>query len=141
MKVIDVSGECRTVNKYKDALSKQTEFYDILVQWQKIHQQGKSIADYFRKNKYNTVAIYGMKELGKMLLDELADSEIQVKYCIDRNADSFDFPIKVTTPDKQLDKVDVVIITAVHAYNDIEPGLRDKMGCEVVSLEDVVYGI
>lgn len=141
MKVIDLNKECKIVYEYKDALSKQTEFYDILVQWQKVHQEGKSIVDYFCKNNYNTVAIYGMKELGRLLLCELSETEIKVKYCIDRNVDSLNSPIIMVAPDGQLDIVDVVIITAVHAYNDIEPGLREKLGCEVLSIEDVVYGV
>ena len=43
-------------------------------------------------NVYKEIAIYGMSYLGERLADELAGSDITVKYAIDRNADNIYAP-------------------------------------------------
>ncbi len=115
------------------------EFYDILIQWIKVHQKGYTLTDYFRKYNYKTIAIYGMRELGQALLAELKDTEIEVKYAIDKNADNIRVDADVYKPDDDLKKVDVIVVTAVHYYSDIEVGLKEKISCPIVALDDVVY--
>lgn len=43
--------------------------------------------DYFLRNGYKKITIYGMRYVGETLLDELKNSEINVVYGIDKNAD------------------------------------------------------
>ena len=137
--VMDSRKSTRTIETLKDTNVKFNEFYDILLQWIRVYQNGHTLTDYFLKHNYKTVAIYGMKELGKALLAELNNSEIEVKYCIDKDAANIYVPIDVFTPDEELEKVDVIVIAAVHYYTEIEPIMRDKMGCDVVAIDDVVY--
>ncbi|MCM1222954.1 MAG: hypothetical protein NC548_51735 [Lachnospiraceae bacterium] len=115
------------------------EFYAILLQWVHIHNEGKTVGAYLKKLGYNTVAIYGMKELGEELLYELKDSEIEVKYGIDKNADELYVGTDVYRPDEELEAVDAVIVTAVHWFDDIERDMKEKLGCPVLSLDDVIY--
>ena len=129
----------RYINTIEDENRKFHEFYDILLQWIKVHQTGHTLADFFIKNQYKTIAIYGMKELGQALLNELNNSGVEVKYGIDRDADSIFAPVEVYRPDEKLDDVDVIVITAVHYYNDIVFSITDKMNCPIISLDDVVY--
>ena len=44
---------------------KMNAFYHLLVQWLIIKQEGKSLVSFFLESGYKTIAIYGMKELGK----------------------------------------------------------------------------
>ena len=83
-------------------------------QWLRIRQEGKTLVDFFEKNDYKTVAIYGMKELGERLYDELENSGITVKYIIDKNADTIYADVDVLTPDDELEPVDVVVVTAIY---------------------------
>ena len=115
------------------------EFYAILLQWVHMRNEGKTIGAYLKKCGYNTVAIYGMKELGEELLYELKDSEVEVKYAIDKNADDLYAETDIYRPDEELEPVDAVIVTAVHWFDDIEKDMKKKLGCPVLSLEDVVY--
>lgn len=115
------------------------EFYAILLQWVHKRNQGKTLASYLKKCGYETVAIYGMKELGEELLYELKDSEVEVRYAIDKNADNLHVETDVYRPDEELAPVDAVIVTAVRWFDDIEKDIKAKLGCPVLSLEDVVY--
>ena len=77
--------------------------------------------------------------MGKALIEELKDTEIEVKYGIDRNVDKMDTQTDVFKPDEDLPEVDVIVVTSVHYYADIEMGLRDKLKYPIVALNDVVY--
>lgn len=125
--------------KRADHIQKMTEFYQVLIEWLRIRQEGKSLESFFTKNGYKTVAIYGMKELGERLYDELKDSEIEVKYIIDKNADEIYAELEVVDPDDYLENVDVVVVTAIHYFDEIEETLSDKVDFPIVSLEDILY--
>ena len=123
----------------KEENRKFQEFYSILLQWVHLHNEGKSIGKYLKVCGYNTIAIYGMKELGEELLYELKESEVEVKYVIDKNADDLYVDKDMYRPDEELEPVDAVIVTAVHWFHEIEEDMRKKLECPILSLEDVIY--
>lgn len=125
--------------KGSETLQKMGQFYDLLVRWLSIKQQGNSLSTYFLKNGYKTIALYGMKELGERLCDELKGSEIEIKYIIDKNAQAIYSDIDVVTPEAPLDKVDAIVVTAVYYFEEIEEQLEGKVNCPIISLEDVIY--
>ena len=77
--------------------------------------------------------------MGEELLYELKDSEVEVKYAIDKNADELYVGTDVYRPDEELEPVDAVIVTAVHWFDDIERDMKEKLGCPVLSLDNVIY--
>lgn len=127
------------VLKKADHTQKMTEFYRLLIEWLRIKQEGESLVPFFVQNGYKTVAIYGMKELGERLYDELKDSEIEVKYIIDKNADTIYADVDVVDPEDTLEDVDVIVVTAIHYFDEIEENLSGKVDYPVISLEDIVY--
>lgn len=131
----------RAMHKLEEDDTKFHEFYSLLLQWIHIHNEGKKISAYLKNCGYHTVAIYGMKELGEELLYELKDSEIEVRYAIDKNADDLYAEIDIYRPDDELEIVDAVIVTAIHWFDDIERDMRQKLDCPILSLEDVVYSV
>lgn len=118
--------------------SKLFEFYLLQNQWLSIHQEGKTLVDYFKRHNYHTVAIYGMKELGERLYDELNGSEVEVKYAIDKNADSIYADVDIVTPSDTLAEVDAIVVTAIHYFDEIHAMLIDRVNCPVLSLDDVI---
>ena len=127
---------CRDLH---DKYEKQTEFYSLLLRWIHVHQEGRTLMNYFYNNNVRTIAIYGMKELGEALSEELRNGDIEIKYGIDKNADNIYAGIDVYTPDEKLEDVDMVVVTAIHYYNEIENDMQNKLKGKIVSLEDVVW--
>ncbi len=84
---------------------------------------GKSTADFFRKNQYKKIAIYGLGKLGKMLVQDLEGTDIEIQCLIDRNYARFPEQykgIKVIGPHQlQNEQVDCVVVSLVHLYNSI----------------------
>ena len=125
----------------EELFQKILSYYFLYDQWLSVHQQGKSLVDYFEKNGYKTVAIYGLKELGERLYDELKDSDITIKYIIDKNADALYADVDVVTPDDELEQVDIIVVTACYYFDQIDRILTENVDYPVVSLEDILYEV
>ena len=96
------------------------------------------MTEYFHKNDIQSIAIYGYKELGERLYDELKGSDIEIKYIIDKNIDYIRAEIDVYSPDESLPQVDAIVVTATYYYDEIEDELNDMGDFLIISLEDVV---
>lgn len=141
-----IAGIALTVRKKNEEIQKKQKskdkfkgYYNLLNQWLRLKQENKSLEAFFIENQYKTAAIYGMGELGNRLYDELKNSSVQVKYAIDENTAGAYSEIDVIRPEDDFPEVDVIVVTAVFAYSEIEKKLSARTGILVVSLEDVVY--
>lgn len=121
-------------------ISKFKTYYNILNQWMMSIHENKRIDTYFINNGYKTIAIYGMGGLGSRLYEELKDSEIEVRYAIDKNAAYTYSEIEVKSLEDDLEEVDLVVVTAF-PFEDIEDELKEKIGYPIVSLEEVIYAM
>ena len=128
-----------SIRKSADTNKKFSEFYFTLLRWLKVRQERRNIADFLGSKGYKRIAIYGMKELGIALLDELRNSNVEVAYTIDRDADNIYVAAEVYKPDEELEPVDAVVVTAIHFYADIKKDMEKKLDCPIISLEDVVW--
>ena len=133
----------RRIGEGEEQLGKQLEFYKLLVAWVEIKQKGKSLVEYFSRRSYKTVAIYGMKELGERLFEELENTDVQVKYTIDKNlAEMYkNTKYKTVASSDSLEAGDVIVVTATHYFATIYAELARNTDAEIVSLEDVIYEI
>lgn len=113
-------------------------YYDILNKWLSMKQKGESLEKYFLDYGYKSVAIYGMGELGKRLYDELKDTSIKVLYAIDKNSGGKYLDIDIKSPDEKLPEVDVTVVTAVFAFDEILLELEDKLSSQIISLNEVL---
>ena len=99
---------------------------------------GKSLETYFEQNGFHKVAIYGMGEVGEVLLRELQGSKIDVRYGIDQRASSVFSKLKILSPKEELAQVDVIVVTAIAYYDEIRRQLKEKVKCPIISLENIL---
>ena len=126
------------VRSYRD---KHLALFLMMNEWVKVKQQGKNLADFFVKNGYKKIAIYGMSYAGETLVDELKGSEVTVAYGIDKNADSLYADVEIVSMEDDLEEVDAIVVTAITFFDEIEEKLAEKVDCEIISLEDVLYEV
>ncbi len=138
---VTANTSSKKIKDMSDRGAKVHELYMAFDQWLRLRQEGKTLVEYFEKHGYKTVAIYGMKELGERLYDELSGSDIKVSYAIDKKADSIYAEVDVVTPEEQLAPVDVIVVTAIYYYDEIEEELSEKVDYPIISLEDILYEI
>lgn len=120
---------------------KHLALFLMMNQWVKVKQEGKNLASYFERNGYHEIAIYGMSYAGETLIDELAGSNIKIKYGIDRNADNIYAEVDVVSVEDELEKVDAIVVTPIKFFDEIEEKLSEKINCPIISLEDILYEV
>lgn len=135
----DISG--KRVNNWKIMSDKHFALFLLMNEWIKTKQEGKHIRTYFEKNGYKSVAIYGLSYVGERLLEELKECNVEIKYAVDRNAQSIYSDVEIYTKEEALPEADVMIVTAVYFFDEIYNDLADKVQCPIVSFEDVLYEI
>lgn len=118
---------------------KHLTLFMMMNQWVKVKQEGKNLSSYFLKNRYKKIAIYGMSYVGETLLDELKDSEIEVAYGIDKNANSIHVDVDIVTTEDMLGTVDAIVATAITYFDEIKEKLSVKVDRPIISLEDILY--
>lgn len=131
----------KQIEKKTEKVNKFKSYYNLLNQWLLLRQEGKSLVEYFKDNNYNSIAIYGMGEMGNRLYDELIASDIKIKYAVDKEPETAYSELEVVGKDEVLESVDVMIVTAVFAFDEIKEELEGKADFPIISLEDVVYSI
>lgn len=127
------------VEAKKELSDKHLKMFKMMDRWVEIKQEGRNLAEYFVENGYQKVIVYGMHYAGKRLVEELKNTNIQVVCGIDKKAQSIFADIDVITKDDLIPETDVIVVTAISFFDEIENEMKDKVDCPIVSLEDVVY--
>lgn len=133
--------QSNTIEQKAGKVDKFKTYYNMLNQWLILKQEGKSLEQYFISNGYKSIAIYGMGEMGNRLYEELKEKSVEIKYAIDKKADTTYAEIDVLSVEDDLPLVDAVIVSAVFAFEEIEKDLENLFECPIISLEDIVYDI
>lgn len=127
------------VDEKTEKIDKFKAYYGMLNGWLSLKQEGKTLATWFEENGYKNVAIYGMGEMGDRLYEELKNTDIKVAYAIDQNSDSIYSELQIYQKEDGLPEVDVIVVSAIFAFDEISIELKKRCSCPVISLEDVVY--
>lgn len=132
---------CNKLIKQKsDKVDKFKNYYYMLNQWLILKQQGNALTKYFEENQFNNIAIYGVGEMGNRLYDELKDSDICVKFAIDKEDNRY-MEVEVKSPEDDFEGVDVIVVTAIFAFEEINRKISPRVSCPVISLEDIIFDI
>lgn len=142
-----IAGEITVGAKLNDIIAdKQIEkekfriMYQLMERWMRLKQSGKTLESFFNVYGYKNIAVYGLGDIGKLFINELVDSAINIIYGIDKNVNAAN-GIRVVSPNDDFEDVDVVVVTAIAYYGEIAEMLSTKMNCPIVSLEDIIYEV
>lgn len=119
-------------------------YYNVMNQWLYLKHNNKNLSEYFEKKEYKRIGIYGLGELGNRLIDELKDTGTEVVYGVDRNINNTYSSVPAFALDELSDAaedVDVIVVTPIFAYEEVISELKNKVSCDIVSLEDVVFEV
>lgn len=110
----------------------------VLEEWLAMRCRGCSIADALKRRGFRAVAIYGMGTLGSHLYQELENSDIQVKYIIDRRPIKGVYHAEVCSAEEKISGVDAVIVTSVYQFEEMERQIRKSNEIQVISLLELL---
>lgn len=130
--------EKKILNKEKE-IYKNKSYYDMSRKWVEAYQNNKRLADYLKTKGYNRVAIYGMGDIGVLLYKELMNTNVNVLYGIDKSTIGRGFDLKIVAPSPEMEEVDVIIVTALFAFDEISEMLSDMVSYKIEALDDLIY--
>ena len=147
-KMIEVYQEINITKDTKDSISETESLLQkervngwVVKRWLQNKIDGKILSDYLGNIGFNEIYIYGFGDLGKLLNQELSDSDVKVKAFLDRRANQFDdMDIPVFSVESVSDRLPV-IITAIYEYEKIKNDLERQGFEKILSLKSVVEGI
>lgn len=131
----------KQISERQKMSDKHLALFQMMNQWVRVKQEGKTLSSYLEKKGYKKVAIYGMSYAGETLIEELKGTNIKAAYGIDKNADNIYADIDVFSMEDSLSKVDAVVVTAITFFDEIVEKLSVKLECPIISLEDILYEI
>lgn len=126
------------VRHNNEELQKYNYLFKTACQWVRLNNENHDVSDWINKRDWKKVAIYGMGELGTVLLEDLRKKGILVEYGIDREKGKVCGDIPIYTVDEMPETVDGIIVTAITYYDEISRRINSKCKIPVVSLKDVL---
>ena len=149
-KYIEVYEKVDLIGNQKDCLDlkeniemqKQRQFYWVLTRWMELQMNGKSCLDTLIQNNFKNIAVYGIAELGKLLIKEISNNNgVNLLYVLDKKAIEYEGNL-VLKPDaimsSNIRRPDCVIVTAVFYFDEIEKELIELGYTNIISLKDLV---
>lgn len=127
----------------KDSRSIDFIGFRLYDDWLRIKRKKKNITDFFKNNYYKEIAIYGMGYIGIQLFEELEETDIHVRYAIDKNADMLNIDgldiYTLSNIPKEIN-IDAFVVTPIPHFCVIEQELnRVFENRDVISVEDVIW--
>ncbi len=129
----DSKGELISKEKY----DKMRKYYRLLNKWVTNMENNRRIATVLEDLAIQNVAVYGMGDLGKHLINELKDSSICVKLCFDKTAEFLQGETK-SSKEAELTGIDAIIVTPFMEYKEIRLLLKNIFDGMIISIEELV---
>ncbi len=125
-------------------INSDRDCFATVKRWLENRNQNKTFSDYFHQYRYQTIAIYGAGDLGRLLYEEIRGTDVIVKYFVDRNAEGIHqidgIPVITIQELHDMEEVDALIITPIGNYDAISQVLaRHAPEMRTLSLREAVY--
>lgn len=117
-----------------------------LINWLLAEFAGNSIEQYLKEAGIKSIAIYGAGAIGLLLYHALANSEVYVKFFVDKKAGNIELgiPVKLIKQEEimEQEQPDAIIITAAKSFYIIYSELKEKgVISEILSLDKIINAL
>lgn len=130
--------------KQNERYARLCSYNELLVQLILNSAQGKGISEELRRRCVTCVAIYGCGSLGRVLVSQLKDTEVEITCFIDANTNDHKnvegIPVVSVEEAAQNDTSETIIVTPIFDYTSIIEKLNTiGMKKRIISFEELVY--
>ena len=124
-------------NKNADKIERQNVIISCLERYINNLKMGVGFAKKLSDRNIKKVVVYGCGRLGKMLLEDLKDSGVEVARVVDKNPETC--TVSNVSSICEIYGTDIhIIITAVYDYLEIKEYLKSKGCSNIISLEELL---
>jgi len=125
------------INNYKARTERNSANMIVLNDWINFIYSGESIVQYFNKNGFHRIMIYGIGLIGARLQQALGQTDIEVVAVMDKAAHS-DTDGMVIGTEADIPDVDCIVVTPVYYYDEIYSMLAERTKVPIVSIKDIL---
>jgi hypothetical protein len=122
------------INEYKEQTNRNLSNMLIMNNWLNFIYSGGKISEFFYRNQYNKIMIYGGGYIGIRLAQALSNTDIDVVAIMDKKV-LYNEDISVIGIDASIPDVDCIVITPVYYYNEITDMLQKKTTIPMISIQ------
>jgi len=123
-------------------LEKKTKQFSVrsktFDQWLTAIEKGKSISAFLTDKRIDSLVIYGMGRLGRHLISDLKESDIVVKYVIDKRESIANLDVPVFKMENVPFLVNTVIVTLDNEFETVVQALKEKGFENVLLISDII---
>lgn len=127
--------------KEKDEVAKFISYYDLFTRWIELEQEGRKLREFFDENHYKSIVVYGMKEAGVLLYNAVNDCGLDAVYAVDKAPERLNLNFAIIKTADGIPDADVIVVTPVHYFESIKSELLKLTTADIISIEDVIWGI
>lgn len=132
----------KRVDRAEQMADKHLAIVNLLSMWLQNKEENLQIETYLKERNIKKIAIYGMSFVGERLYDELEKSDIEICFCIDKNANNIYKDVEIYAPEDNFDtNIDAIIVTAFTYFEEIENDLKLKVSAPIISVDDIIYSL
>ena len=124
--IVDIDRRYRKFEVYMNYLDK----------WMMLRERGRCLSEWFHKNGYKKIGIYGYGIMGRHLKEELSESGVEVLFLVDLEKERLVTDVPILLPNDEFPLNDVIVISAFYFYNEILCDLNNEFN--YVSLETIL---
>ena len=126
--------------------NKQKDILYCLDKWMELREQGITLTQYCKERDAVRIGVYGYGKLGRHLVWELENENFFVSWIMDQRYNCIRLEnqqIKILSPSEMLnvEEVDMIIVTALEDYYDIEAELCRYTDVEVISIKEILKSL
>lgn len=130
-----------SIDQYEINIKRCQIVNKMLEKWILNIQTGKPVINYFRENNLSKIGIYGLGCIANLLCEELKNTEIEIKYVFDRNADRLLYDLKLISEYEGLEDVDAIVVIPAGQYCEIKESLEKKVSCPIIYIGDILFSV
>lgn len=131
----------RELRNAKNLSDKHLMLFLLMNEWVKVKQENKSVEEYLLSLGYSDIAVYGTSYVGQRLCDELCDSKVNIKYCIDQKGSGNYKGCTIVPLSRECEAVDAIIVTPIFYFEEIRSQITKVMDVPIISIEEIIYGL
>ena len=128
------------LEKARDLSKKHYYQFKNVSNWIRFKQNGGILSDDLIQKGFKNIGIYGVGEIGELLIEELKSGDVNIAFGIDKDAEKkrFDTDVRVISPSMIKENIDAIIITVVLEEKKIISMLKTKVTCPIFSLQELI---
>lgn len=131
----------KMMKNVQDSAKRNAQNFKCASSWLTISDSRGAVAKWLREQRISEIAIYGMGYLGEHLLKELENTDINIKYVIDRNPEKVQGKYRCCSPEEELPEVQTIIITPVYDFESIKESLKITGHSDLIPLDKILNSI